>query len=208
LALWFFVTPLYRPYVRLLLPFTVVTYLVAGLWLSAAANEAQDEGCAFAWRPLLTVIAAVIVGAITIFMPDPSDPWRSSRSVPDAAAAMQSVIPPGSRVIVIGEPPLAFYLHLANRPAFEQTEDVAGLEQLRTPVYLVAGTYAKISPITRKRLAQLGDRLVPLGTFPMTPTDVRLLDDLVPQRARLYRSEPGDRYDFALYHLLPKGRGS
>jgi len=208
LAVWFFATPLYRPYARLVLPFTIATYVVAGLWMSATVNEPEGEEASFAWRPMLTAVAAAVVGAITLFMPDPSDPWRLSRSVPQAAAAMQTMIPPGSRVIVIGEPELAFYLHVANRPAFERTEDVAVLESLRTPVFLVTGTYAKISPITRKGLAKLGERLVLLGTFPMTPSDVRLLDDLVPLRARLYRANPGDRYDITLYQLLPKGQGS
>ena len=208
LALWFFAAPLYRPYARLVLPFTIATYLVAGLWMSTAVNEPQDEDASFAWRPILTAVAALVVGAVAILLPDPSDPWRPSRSVPEAAAAMQKIIPPGSRVIVIGEPPLAFYLHIANRPALERTEGLAVLESLNTSVFVVTGTYAKISPITRKGLAKLGDRLVLLGTFPMTPSDVRLLDDLVPPRARLYRNNPGDRYDITLYHLLPKGQGS
>ncbi|HEY7317475.1 MAG TPA: glycosyltransferase family 39 protein [Candidatus Binatia bacterium] len=208
LALWFFVTPLYRPYARLVLPFTVVTYLLAGLWLSAVASEPQNEEGAFTWRPLLTAVAAIIVVAITIFIPDPSDPWRSSRSVPEAAAAMEKIIPAGSRVIVIGEPPLAFYLHLANRPAFERTEDVETLADLHTPVYLVTGTYAKISPGLRKGLANFGARLMPLGTFPMIPSDIRLLDDLLPPRAWFYRVNPSDRYDITLYQLFPKGQRS
>jgi hypothetical protein len=146
--------------------------------------------------------------AITIFIPDPSDPWRSSRSVPEAAAAMEKIIPAGSRVIVIGEPPLAFYLHLANRPAFERTEDVETLADLHTPVYLVTGTYAKISPGLRKGLANFGARLMPLGTFPMIPSDIRLLDDLLPPRAWFYRVNPSDRYDITLYQLFPKGQRS
>jgi 4-amino-4-deoxy-L-arabinose transferase-like glycosyltransferase len=204
LALWFFAAPLYRPYARLLLPFTIATYLVAGLWMSTAVNEPQHEDASFTWRPIATAAAALVVGAVAILLPDASDPWRPSRSVPEAAAAMQTIIPPGSRVIVIGEPPLAFYLHIANRPALEPIEDLAILESLDTSVFLVTGTYAKISPILRKGLAKFGDRLVLLGTFPMTPSDVRLLDDLVPTRARLYRNNPGDRYDLRLYRLLPK----
>ena len=62
--------------------------------------------------------------------------------MPEAAAAMQKIIPPGSRVIVIGEPPLAFYLHIANRPALERTEDLAVLESLNTSVFVVTGTPA------------------------------------------------------------------
>ena len=208
LALWGFAAPLYRPYARLVLPFSIATYLVAGLWMSSTIDEPRDKEASFAWHRILAAVAAAVVGAIALFIPDPSNPWRSSRSVPEAAAAMQTMIPRGSRVIVLGEPALAFYLHLANRPAFERTDDPADFASLETPVFVVTGTYAKIAPPVRNGLKKFGDRLVLLGKFPMIPTDVRLLDDLDPPRARLYRANPGDRYDITLYHLFPKGQGS
>jgi 4-amino-4-deoxy-L-arabinose transferase-like glycosyltransferase len=207
LAVWFFSTPLYHPYARLVFPFTLATFLVWGFWISAVLNESRQEVKPLAWQLIPGVMALIVVASISTLMPDPSSPWRPCRSVQKAAAAMRNIIPVGSRVIVIGEPPLAFYLHLANHQAFEQTENtaerIALLESLRTQAYVVTGVYSKRAPELRNGLKKLGDRLIPLGTFPMDPKDLRILDDFVPREARLFRSSPDDTYKLNLYLLSP-----
>jgi hypothetical protein len=122
----------------------------------------------------------------------------------EAATAMSKLIPSGERVIVIGEPSLAFYLHLANRPAFERTEDLALLESIKTSVYLVTGVYADRAPTLREGLKKLNDRMVLLAKLSMCPKDIRLLDDFAPSDARLYYRHPDNTYDLKLYLLLPK----
>ena len=206
LAIWFFSTPLYRPYARLVLPFTIATYLVAGLWLSTRMNDQlSKEGGRVAYQPIWTVLAGTVVVIISVFlMTNPSNPWRPSRGASEAAAAMAKLIPPGERVIVIAEPSLAFYLHLANRPAFERTEDPALLENLENPVYLVTGVYADRAPTLREGLKKINDRMVPLGRFPVIPKDIRLLDDFSPQEVRNFLNHPDNTYDLRLYRLYPK----
>jgi hypothetical protein len=207
LAVWFFSTPLYHPYARLVFPFTLATYLAWGFWISVVLNESRHEVKPLARQLIPGVMALIVVASISTLMPDPSSPWRPCRSVQEAAAAMQNIIPVGSRVIVIGEPPLAFYLHLANNQAFEQTENtaerIALLENLRTPAYVVTGVYSKRAPELRNGLKKLADRLIPLGTFPMDPKDFRVLDDFVPKKARLFRSRPDDTYKLNLYRFSP-----
>jgi len=205
LVIWFFTAPLYRPYARLVLPFTIATYFVACLWISSKMNEGlPQESGSIAWRPICAAVSGVVVVMIASLIPSSSNPWRPSRGASEAAAAMEKIIPTGERVIVIGEPSLAFYLHLANRPAFERIEDIALLDSIKAPVYLVTGVYADRAPTLREGLKKLNDRLVPLGKAPMSPKDIRVLDDFAPPDARLYRTQPDNTYDLKLYRLLPK----
>ena len=205
MTIWFFSTPVYRPYARLVLPFTIATYLVACLWISSKMNGLlSQEDWNIGWRPIWTAVSAVVVVIIAALMPNPSNPWRPSRGVLEAAVAMEKIIPFWERVIVVGEPSLAFYMHLANRPAFERTEDPVLFKNLETPVYLVTGVYANRAPTLREGLKKLNDRMVPLAKFPLIPKDIRVLDDFAPREARFYNTQPDDTYDLKLYRLLPK----
>jgi 4-amino-4-deoxy-L-arabinose transferase-like glycosyltransferase len=208
LAIWFFITPFYHPYARLVLPFTVGTYLVAGFWLCTVTKDRQHEVKRTSWQPMLATVATVLVAALAVVIPDASDPWRPSRSVSEAAAAVRNMIPPGQRVIVVGEPTVAFYLHLDGLLRFERVEDnvdrVTLLKKLRTPVFVVTGVYAKWAPELRKGLESLGNRLAVIGTFPMNPKDIRVLDDLPPLKARLFRVKPDNTYELTLYRFTPQ----
>ena len=207
LAVFFFSTPLYHPYARLLLPFTIATYLVSGFWMSKILNESQQELRSIDWRYISVAIGTIAIFILSILLPDSSNPWRQSKSVAKAARAMEEIIPSGSRVIVIGEPALAYYLHLANRPAFERTNDsgarIIELEKLHTPVYVVTGVYSNRAPSLRERLKRLGNRLILLKTFAMDPKDIRVLDDFVPRDARLFRQNPDQTYNLRLYRFSP-----
>jgi 4-amino-4-deoxy-L-arabinose transferase-like glycosyltransferase len=207
LTIWLVLTPFYRPYVRLLLPFIIATHLISGFWMSAYISEPVRDFSSSVWRPIMVVIAVIMVSYTAWFMPDPSNPWRPSRSVSEAAASMQSLIPSGSRVVVIGEPTVAFYLQLSDRLAFDQTENTVArinlLENLRFEAYVVTGIYAKRAPVLKRGLQRLSNRLVPLATFQMNPKDIRVLDDFVPRKASRYRTNPDNTYELTLYFLLP-----
>ena len=116
---------------------------------------------------------------------------------------MTSVIPAGERVIVVGEPQLAFYLHLADRRAFERVDSTGPLARLDDRVYVVTGVYARRAPALRAGFKALAPRLTVLGVFPVRPNDVRLLDDLTAPRVRAYVDQPDDTFDLTLYELRP-----
>jgi 4-amino-4-deoxy-L-arabinose transferase-like glycosyltransferase len=207
LAVWFLSTPLYNPFARLLLPFTAATYLVSGFWMSKFLDESQAEVRTIGRRCALIAAAMVIVLVVSAFLPDPSNPWRQSKSVAEAAQAMEELIPAGSRVVVVGEPTLAYYLHLADRPAFETSHDTTDrfkeVEQLQSPVYVVTGVYTDCSPDLQACMKKLGKRLTLLGTFSMHPKDLRVLDDFLPGDARRYVEDPDNTYDLRLYLCSP-----
>jgi 4-amino-4-deoxy-L-arabinose transferase-like glycosyltransferase len=204
LGLWVVAAPIYHPYARLLLPFTLATYVGAAFWLSYAL--AQQPGAAASRRSIAPLVAggAAVAATLWWFQPDPDRSlWRPSRSFADAARAMTSVIPAGERVIVVGEPQLAFYLHLAGRRAFERVDSTGPLARLDARVYVVTGVYAKRAPPLRAGFKALAPRLTVLGVFPVRPNDVRLLDDLAAPRARAYVDQPDDTFDLTLYELQP-----
>lgn len=201
LSVWFITTPLYHPYARLVLPFVLTTYLIAGFWMATLLTEAESRSAHNIRLVLVAGIGALVVLIVALALPRTSDPWRSSRGAPDAVAAMNAIIPTGSRVIVIGEPEVAFYFHLARRPAFERADDPVTWQSIQTPVFMVAGVYAKRATVLREGLEKLGARLVPLGKYPVEPNDLRLLDDFSPQGARTYREHPDDTFELTLYKL-------
>jgi hypothetical protein len=208
LVVWFFSTPLYYPYTRLVLPFTVASCLISGFWISSFVREEQNKLATSKIPPILAALTALSVAAISITMSDASNPWRTSRGMAEAAAAMERIVPRGARMVVIGEPTLAFYLYLANRKSLEMTENTVAritlLENLREPVYAVTGVYAKRAPELKMGLDRLSARLRPLETFSIYPKDIRVLDDFAPQAAKLFRSKPDNTYDLTLYLVTPK----
>jgi 4-amino-4-deoxy-L-arabinose transferase-like glycosyltransferase len=203
LGLWFVTTPAYHPYARLVLPFTIATHLGAGAWLESVLSRAATPARSRPWAITAAGAAAIVLVLILSWQHGRYGPWRPSRSMAEAVAEVASIVPPGERVVVIGEPALAFYLHLTGRPAFERMEQPEQLAREAVPVYVVTGIYAKWAPSLRDGLAALGARLEPIRSFSFRPNDVRLLDDFAPQQALDYLSHPDDRYDLTLYRFVP-----
>lgn len=207
LGVWVVMAPFYKPYSRLILPFTIATQLAAGVWLAwAAAGESEEQPKEQPWSPLLAAGAVMIVVGVSLWLPDRSNPWRASDGMRSAAAAMTQVIPEGQRVIVIAEPAAAYYLHLSGRPAFERLEDMDLLAKIDKPVYVVTSVYTDRAPPLRDGIAKLSHRLKLLGTFPVVPApkDIRVTDDFKPAKARLFLDQPDHTYDFKVYLMSPE----
>jgi len=207
-------TPLYHPYGRLALPFVLACKALAAVAVVAAAARARDQGVGLraALAPGLAVVVAALVFAGASRLPDPSNPWRPSDSMRRATEQMLTHVPPGSRVIVIGDPTVSFYFQLAGRRGFELLKDLNELDAIREPAFLVRGRYSDRAPSLRKGLAARADRLQALGVYPVDPKDIRLLDDYQAVRARDFRDGAGaDRaFDLRLFRLqsAPAGAGS
>lgn len=204
LALFFVSTPLYFPYARLLLPFVVGTHLAAAVCLASVIGAEPAAGTRRITPYLAGGVAAAVLVLSVSLLRGSAHTWRPARSMADAANAMTRAIPPGERVIVVGEPPVGFYLHLAGHATgFERIGDLKQLDDVREPVSLVTGIYAKRVQPLREAMRRLGDRLVPVGTYRWYPSDVRLIDDLPPGTARAYVASPDGTFDISLYRLLP-----
>lgn len=194
-ALFVALTPLYRPYARLFLPLTLIGCLLAGNCLARLAASRRATG-----RSDLEAIALVVAAAL-LFVAIGShgrlaDTWRPSRGLAEMAETIASKIPRGSRVKVIEEPPLAFYLH---RLGFDTLRDVAGIAVPATgseQVYVVTGPYGQEGSLER-----LGDRVESLGDFRVPVKDLRMVDDVDPP----YDTEASRRHEheFHLYAVTP-----
>lgn len=202
IGVWTVMTPLYYPYARLVLPFTIATFIGAGYFISRTIPESATAPASLNRNLVLAsglLTAAVFL--ISMYLPPWTNPWRPSRGMAQAASEMLNYIPEGEQVIVIGEPSLAYYLHISGRPAFSRMDDPKAWNKLKDPVYFVTGVYTKRAPVLRSGIKNLQDRLTFLGEFQVYPKDLRLLDDFDPTTVKQFILNPDDTFSLSLYHL-------
>ncbi|MCI0437046.1 MAG: glycosyltransferase family 39 protein [Gemmatimonadetes bacterium] len=217
LGLWVIAAPLYHPYARLLLPFTVITCILGAAFMVRFVDRSADggapdsanrtggaDGTGRGRAPRAAIaaaaLAAVLVALASTLFPPAGNPWRPARTMAEAAAGIAGHVPAGSPVLVIGEPPLAFYIHTSGRPAFGRVT-LADLDSVRADTWFVTGVYADRAPNLERGIAERADRLTRIGSFPIDPNDLRLLDDMRPDAARAYRAAPDTTFDVTLYRV-------
>jgi 4-amino-4-deoxy-L-arabinose transferase-like glycosyltransferase len=203
LLLWLVMAPIYHPYARLLMPFTIATMILAGA--SLARGAAQGETAAgHRPRSMAGVITAAVVGLVATRLPDPSNPWRRAMGLPEGAAVLDGHLPPGAPVNVMGEPALAFYLHTRGHPSFGRTS-IQDLDTLATERYVVTGIYLRRAPIPQRAMEARRDRFTFVERVPVSvPSDLRVLDDFRPDSARRWVAQPDTTYDLMLWKFTPK----
>jgi hypothetical protein len=201
-VLWVVMAPVYHPYFRLLMPFTLATYIMAANAL--AAGGAAVPG---ARPPMLSLavagVATAVTAVIALRLPDSSNPWRPEPGLAHAAAVLDRSLPPGVPVRVMGEPALAFHLHQRGHPAFKRTY-LDSLDDGTDPVYLVTGMYLRRAPRPRASFNERKERMEPLARVPLgAPSDIRVLDDFRPDSARRWMQQRDSTYDLLLFRYTP-----
>ncbi len=200
-ALWVVSAPIYHPYARLLAPFWAVTALGAGWGLTTLGRGLARGRTDVALLPAAALAGAAVVATAWVGCSG-AGPWRPSDGVRRVADEMTGHIPEGQRVVVVGEPELAFYLHLRGRPAFERTESPDAVAAVDESVYLVTGRYVEVADVLRDGiLVALDERLTPVARFGFLPKDIRILDDRSAQRGRELIRSGGDDFDLRLFRL-------
>lgn len=188
-------TPFYRPYARLFLPLSLAACLLGGYGLSRIVSWRRSGG-----HPILEAIALVAC-AVILFLAFGSggrsaDPLRPSRGAAEAAASMASAIPRGSRVKVIEEPPLTYYLYTMGFDTLRDAAGVAVPADESEPIYVVTGPYGQDA-----QLMSLGQRVEIKGSYRMSVKDLRLVDDIDPP----YEEERQSKIGMKLYRVAPRG---
>lgn len=204
LALWVVMAPLYQPYFRLLLPFSIATFILAGDAIVTLAPQDVPQPARGTSLAVLSIAVAVV---IAVAMPRFTSPWLDTRSLASVAAQIDAKVPPNVPVAVIGEPPLAFYLHQRGHPSFDRAT-LKELDANTSPVLVVSGFYARMAPTLREGLRDRASALEILGRFPVVPSDLRLIDDYGPFKAPDYRARPDSMYDVILFRYDPARRPS
>lgn len=203
MLVWLVLTPLYRPYARLVLPAVVAVALAAGWRLAALAARSREGGFA---GPVAAALGAAALLALGRGETPTGDPWRPSDGLRAAARSMEADIPAVARVYVLGEPALAFYLAQAGRRAqgdAQGSELPDLLADEREPVWVVTGRYARSSGAEELLIERLGARLGAERRFDFVPKDLRVLDDNDPWNAWDFRQRPDDRYALGLRRVAP-----
>ena len=206
-VLWLGVAPLYTPYLRLLLPFTVAVFVGAGAWLQTIAERERPRRSRAASVPAVLVSTSVAIAALAAVLGvrNPVNPWRPSSGFREAAAQIAKVVPEGDRVIVVGHPELVFYLQIAGRQTPWRSPEPEAWAAETSSIYLIEGVYARRAPKLRNGLARLAGRLELLATYPVVPMDLRVLDDFQGRQGRRYRAAPDGTFNLNLYLLHPAG---
>ena len=86
LALWVVSTPVYHPYSRLLLPFTIASFLAAGYWISRQLQKPQSVRAIAGGRTILACGLLIVLLGIFSFRLPGADLWQPTRDFADSAA--------------------------------------------------------------------------------------------------------------------------
>lgn len=211
LFLFTVMSPMYRPYSRLLMPWLYATALLAGAMMQIALDQGSEQRRR-AFVPtlrLMTVFACVAVAALGIVRfgwRQPFQPFRLYEGFRPAVQHLAPQVQPNTRVVVLGEPAAVFYFRRAGLDA-RHVNNAAELDtQLNAtdPIVLVLGQYARQSPFLADWVTAHQSSLSPIDHAPVNVSDVRLLDHHGPQGAAEFRNAPRPEHDLYLYHYLPQ----
>ena len=225
LLILFVLTPCYKPYARLTLPWSLMILPLAGL---SFQQMTEGERWHSTWERIvsigrwkLTALSAcgilVAVTALSVFQRPAPRTWMATASARDDAPQMAKLIPHGSSVLVLGEPEIAFYFKQAGLSTYCFSEISELRNFLVQPslyssdahTFVAVGFYGRMvldwDTIARKGVNLF--RLVSRLSF--QPSDVRLVDDFPPKEALSLRSTTDPPYDLLLYEFqAPKPASS
>ena len=201
-------TPLYRPYARLLLPWLLATWLFAGVGLADLA-DAVLRGAA-PRRTLVLASAGLALAGLAVALRGPAESGRTyaaSDGFEAAAQQLAELLPPGEPVLVLGEPQLCLYLRRLGIEAESQLLP-AVIERVERgqPATVVAGLYSRRRGLFEVWLEEPGRSHRSLGRVNPEVNEVRLLDDFHPWAARRIRRTPQDELALDVYAIEGDGR--
>ncbi len=210
-ALMFLITPIYRPYARLWMPVSACLSLAAAVQIARMAMEPQgllSRLSVPAARSVLALALVLSVAAVPLVAPRISTAtWTATDTLRAAAVRIMATVSSDDVVIVHGAPELAFYLraggyhaafadHPLDHPAARRD-----FKPGRASRYLVTGIYAVREPNFRNLVAEHAESWDYVAEFEFYPSDLRLLDDFLPDEAREFRQRAGSDYKLRLYRL-------
>jgi 4-amino-4-deoxy-L-arabinose transferase-like glycosyltransferase len=207
-------TPLYIPYTRLLLPWVVAIFMLAGLAVSELAKNPTQGAFGGPSRVRRISWAAGIMALLALCLVI-RPPWRSASTFRAsdefriATAQVAELIPPGSTAPVWGEPAVVFYLTQLGRNAWhiDRPADLYDRLDPGSVAYLVTGIYSGRIPGVEGLRGWLEDSrgaaIEEVGRARVrSVSDERLLNDFRPAEARQFIQEPGDDYDLVVYRVV------
>jgi len=215
--------PFYWAFARLVLPWMLMVQIVAAVGIQVAlgaahrlapfsGGNADRRGRQISMALCLAGFLAVAASASRATTPK-ADPWNAAAKdgVRNVVTTMTKMVAPESVVFVEEEPDAAFYfqragfatfsiMHLANGDGVPEPFSYS----TTSPIYLIAGSYALLTPDWNPLRPEFRNRLQPVARFLIHPGDVRLLDDFRMDDVLQYRRHPDERYFLLLFRVVPQ----
>jgi 4-amino-4-deoxy-L-arabinose transferase-like glycosyltransferase len=209
-ATFLVLTPLYRPFPRLLLPWLLASWIYAGAALATLARSLQIAPAERQRVARGAALALTVVAALSLTLrgsPPVGDAWRPSDGFERASVELARLLPAGAAVSVLGEPQLALYLNEEGlRASMAQVADVLERVEAGGEEIVIAGLYARRRGELEAWLSEHPGSGRELGRVAADVNDARLLDDFRSWRAQRYRREPQGEYDLEVFALGPATR--
>ncbi|WP_417386328.1 ArnT family glycosyltransferase [Gimesia sp.] len=204
LAAWFcgllLATPLYYPYPRLTIPWTMSAWLgtaaLAG-WLDQRSGgsfselfqpSSRSDQNRFRFTPAVGVVAVAVL-LVVAFKPWTLVAWQSRTGLESIAqnilADLRSDSGDNSENAILytyAEPGLFYYLKAQGHPLTGPVADLEFLNSLssQNPAYLVAGPHATTDPNFQKQFARVKDRFELVHSYDYSPSLLVRLNQSVP----------------------------
>jgi hypothetical protein len=210
-------TPLYVAFVRLLLPWAAAVFLLAGVAIANIDELLDPERMKtrpafgrFAW---VTLLCALLIAAAVIRPPwESASTFQASDGFAKASVQIAEVIPPGAPAPVWGEPGVAFYLYRLGKDSWhvDLPDDIYERMSPGDTVYLVTGLYGRRVAEWRELTSWTEERarvVTEVGRASVRGvSDVRVLDDFRPARARRDQGKLEDEYELVVYRVVLPSR--
>lgn len=203
------VTPLYRPYPRLLLPLCVAGWMGVGSAIVRLLSGTLAAHALSSDRPhrrRLVIVVGLLVCVQSVLMTSHKGfvGGRPRNELADVATRVLAAIRQDSLdsptlsgvkqiVYVYAEPGLLF--HLATNEILVGPVTNLGFVRPnqpgspRLPIYLVAGPHALMSETFDRQFTAVREALQPVATVSYRPSDFVLLDDVAPSELRAARQQ-------------------
>lgn len=199
-------TPLYHPYMRLLLPFMCSAYILAGIGLASLVQNKVPFIQSFSSKhQLLLFGSAIPLLALLIFFKGSAErghTYLPSTGFISAVEEVMPLIPKDMDVAVIGEPAAVFYLRSGGHNAahLNVPEDIYNYFETGQPVYIACGRYA--CHLLKDWLAQSSATFTKTGTGTVNEiSTIRLSDDESPWSVAKWDRNKRRDYDLQLFRL-------
>lgn len=210
--MWFdllgIMTPMYTPYLRLLLPWLAGSWLLAGAGVASMVNRLRaspdrDVGGKPKHEPF--VVAVLISGALMLIgvlglafghvWADRTGLARVAQHIQEELETTKGSEPRFPNVVyVYGEPALYFQLRAAHIEAVSAIQTVeltpATANGMPVPTYLAIGPHAERDPDFQKLWPQVESKYELIATYSFVPSPLVLLDNHSPSELR--RGKPNE----------------
>ncbi len=199
----FVLTPLYRPYARLLLPLVSAGWLAAGGLIASCVETSARTVAPQPFRIIPVVILGVVAAIASL------DRTRSL-SARSACELLVDAVPANTSFATLARPPVVFYV--GSRRQLSLLDPDAGLDSFLlsasgpSRLLLVDLALVRDNPKLRAALDAAGDRLRERARSKYQPSRAVLLDDFGRQALRDgIESRVDETYQLVLFELIADG---